>query len=113
MITLLAGWLAPVVGAKFARAAAIASIVVVAALLLWGLKSCYDRSVIENATNEANAEFAKDADEAKGEADVASGERRQDHEERVATTEELVDEALEKGCAVSEYLASNGAKCVR
>lgn len=113
MIALIAGWLAPVVGQKFAKAAAWASIVIAAVALLALLKSCYDSSVIENATNEANAEFAEDADEAKGEADVASDERRQDHKERVATTEELVDEALEKGCAVSEYLASNGADCVR
>lgn len=113
MIALIAGWLAPVVGQKFARAAAIGSLIVAAALLLWGLKACYDSSVIENATNEANAEFGEDADEAKGEADIASDERQDEHEARIRTTEELVDEALEKGCAVGEYLASNGDQCVR
>jgi hypothetical protein len=113
MIALVASWLVPVVGAKAARAAAWAAIVIAAVLLLWGAKALYDSSVIQGWINKNNAEQLEELNESTGEADVESGDRKQRHDEKVRTTGELVDEALEKGCAVGEYLASNGANCVR
>jgi hypothetical protein len=113
MIALLASWLAPIVGQKFAKAAAWAAIIIVAIPTLLLLKTCYDNSVIDNAVNEANAEFGEEKDKTIGEADVESDARKAEHDARVKTTQELTDEALEKGCALGEYLASRGAKCLR
>jgi len=113
MITMIAGWLIPLVGERFAKPAAIAALAILAIGLLWGAKAIYDAGVIERAVNKANAEFFEDKDEAAGKADKASDTRRDEHEARVATTEELIDEALEKGCAVGEYLVSDGANCVQ
>lgn len=113
IISTVAAWLVPVVGERFAKAAAWAGVVIAAVLLIWAAKAIYDASVIENATNEANSDFLGEKDEATGRADTASDERREVHEERIKTTKELIDEALEKGCSVGEYLASNGARCVR
>lgn len=114
MIGLIAAGLAKAgVAEKLARPLAIAGLVVAALVALAILKGCYDRSVIENATNEANAEFAQDKDEATGEADMGSADRRADHAATIRRTEELIDEALEKGCVVADYLASHGADCVQ
>jgi hypothetical protein len=117
MIAMIAGWLVPIVGKRFSRAAAIAALVIVGVPLLlgllWGAKALYDASVIENAVNEANAEFGEDKDAATGRADAASQARIERLEERLRQTEDLVDEAIANDCAVGEYLASNGARCVR
>jgi hypothetical protein len=113
MITALAGWLAPIVGQKFAKAAAWAAIIILAIPTLLLLKSCYDNSVIENAVNEANAEFAEKKDESTGKADTEFDQTIEGRETARRTVEELRDEAIEKGCPVAEYIASNGAECVR
>lgn len=113
MIALVASWLAPMVGEKFAKPLAWAAIIITAFSALALLKTCYDNSVIENAVNEANAEFGEAKDKAIGEADTESDTRQAEHDARVKTTQELTDEALEKGCALGEYLASRGAECLR
>lgn len=84
---------------------------------LWGAYRVFDlfddREAVANAANEANAGFQKDKDEATGKADRASQAREGEHRTRIKRTEELIDEALEKGCVVADYLHSNGADCVR
>lgn len=84
--------------------------------LAWGAWQAFDwfndRDAVRDAVNEANSDFAKDKDEATGAADIESGERRAAVDAQMRTTEELIDEALEKNCAVGEYLASGGAVCV-
>lgn len=72
-----------------------------------------DREAVEDAANEANSQFREDLDQATGDADVASQGRREQFEARQRTTEELIDEAERKGCAVADYLASDGAVCLR
>lgn len=113
MIAFVAKLLLPLAGEKFARPAAWVAIALVASLLIWGGKSLYDNGVIESYVDKANAEFFAEKDEVAGKADIESDERRAEHEDRIKTTEELIDEAIEKGCAVGEYLASVGANCVR
>lgn len=80
-------------------------------LLLWA-KSSYDSSIIENAANKANTEFLEELDEATGRADTLSDESKAQINVEIKQTEELIDEAIEKGCAVPEYIGSNGADCV-
>lgn len=101
------------VGEKLARLLVWVGLVIVAIPTLLLLKSCYDNSVIENATNKANAEFAERKDEATGEADVEFATTTEAREKTRRTVEELRDEAIDKGCPVAEYIASNGAECVR
>lgn len=72
-----------------------------------------DRDAVRDASNEANAEFGQAKDEATGKADKASGERVGRHQAEIRRTEDLIDEALEKNCVVADYLASDGADCVR
>lgn len=72
-----------------------------------------DRDAVRDAVNEANAEFAEGFSRASGRADVASQDRRAQFEARRRTTQELIDDALENGCAVGDYLASGGTVCVR
>lgn len=113
MIGLVAGWLVPLVGEKASRAAAWVALIILAGGLAWAGLKLYNANVIENATNKANADFQQDKDQAEGEADLDSDGRKAEHEVRVKTTGELIDEAIEKGCAVGEYLASDGANCVQ
>ena len=86
-------------------------------LALWGAWQAFDwfndRDAVEDAANEANAEFGQSKDEATGNADLASGARTVEHRTRIKQTEELIDEALQNGCVVADYLASNGADCVQ
>ncbi len=88
-----------------------------ACALAWGAWQAFDwfndRDAVRDAANEANANFAEGKDKATGEADVASDNRRTEHNERVKRTEELIDEALEEGCVVADYLASGGTECVQ
>lgn len=113
MITMLAGWLAPMVGQKLAKPIAWAAVIIAAVSALALLKTCYDNSVIENAVNEANAEFGQAKDESTGEADVEFDQTIEGRETARRTVEELRDEAIARNCPVAEYIASNGAECVR
>lgn len=110
------GWLAqlllPSVGERFAKPLAWAILIIIAILLFLTAKAMYDRGVIEEWTDDANEQFDRDFEDAIGQQDRGSDDRRFEHEERIKTTEELIDEALEKGCAVGEYLASDGDECV-
>lgn len=72
-----------------------------------------DRDAVKDAANAANAEFAEDKDEAIGAADIESEQRRRANRDKLRKTEDLIDEALERNCVVSDYLASNGADCVQ
>ena len=112
-ISLLAGKLVGKVGEKWAKPAAIAILAVTAGVLLIGLKAAYDSSVVQNALTEARAEFLEDKDEATGAADAVFNEHQETLSEDVKKTEELIDEAIKNGCAVGEYLASDGANCVQ
>lgn len=112
MIAWLALQLAPLVGQRFARGAALALLVVALLIAIGGVKSCYDSGVIEDWTRDANNDFIERQADAEDEAEAESAERTEDHQKRVKTTEELIDEAIAKNCAVGEYLASNGARCM-
>lgn len=98
---------------KFAKPVMFAALALLAIPVLFGLKSCYDSSVIDNAVNEANSEFVEEKDKATGKADVASEQAKVEHEAKIKKTEELIDEAIKEGCAVAEYLASSGNNCVQ
>lgn len=98
---------------KAAKPVAIAGIVVLAALALWAVVAMIRSDAVQNMVNEANVEFLEDKNEAVGEEDVASDDREEQFQQEVLRTEELVDEALEKGCVVSDYLHSDGAVCLR
>lgn len=99
--------------------AALAFVCAILAVLLacWSAWQAFDwfndRDAVEKATNAANAEFTQDKDEATGRADIDSERRRSDNREQLGRTEELIDEALDKGCVISDYLASLGADCVQ
>lgn len=84
---------------------------------VWGAFQLFDifndRDAVADAANEANAEFAEDKDAAIGAADIESEQRRRANRDQLRKTEDLIDEALEKNCVVSDYLASNGTDCVR
>jgi hypothetical protein len=101
------------------RLAPLGMILLVLALLgaLWATWQAFDwfndRDAVDRAATRANVEFQKDKDEAAGRADVGSAERGITHREKVKQTEELIDEALEQGCVVADYLASNGTLCLR
>lgn len=80
----------------------------------WGVFDWFnDREAVEDAVNEANADFRQGFDRATGAADVDSQARRDEFEARQRTTQELIDDAMDQGCAVADYLASNGAVCLR
>lgn len=113
MISWLATILVPYVGDKVARPLAIVGLVIAAIPLVLGAKAIYDHNVVKRHTDRANAEQLEKLNSATGDADVASDARGAEHNARVKTTEEMIDEALEKGCAVGEYLASGGTNCVR
>lgn len=114
----IAGWFASKIAGAGVSARASAALGKVATVLVaigivwagWWLLKSY---IIKGATNEANVEMLGEKDKAAGEADIKLEERAKVHKDRVAKTGDLVDEALEKGCAVGEYLASNGTNCVR
>lgn len=100
----------------------LAAIAAVLAILLacgaaWGAWQAFDwfndRDAVKDAANEANADFAQDKDEAVGAADIESEARRRANREKLDRTQELIDEALENNCVVADYLASDGADCVR
>lgn len=101
------------VSEKAAKPVAIGALIVIAGLALWGGISAYNSEIIQNALNEANVEFLEEKDVATGKADAASAERKTQVETEIKKTEELIDEALEKGCVVADYLHSRGAVCVR
>lgn len=111
------GWLAtlllPRLGVRLARPAAWAIAIVAAVALLWGTKALYDGRVIQNYLTGANEDFLEQKDVVSGEADIESAGRKSEHQTRVKSTMELIDEAQENGCAIGEYLASDGAECVR
>lgn len=93
----LFGLAAKLVGPKFAKPFVIGGLIIFAALALWGLKSCYDSSVIENARNRGNVE----ALELKAKADETAARARVQDQAR-ATTEaaelkETIDEAVAEG----------------
>lgn len=112
MISWLAALLLPAVGERFAKPAAWALIAILAILLFLTAKSIYDRGVIDDWLDDSQDQFEEDQKRAEEDQDSESDDRREEHEERVKTTKELIDEALENGCAVGEYLASNGDNCV-
>lgn len=99
--------------------AALASVaaILLACALAWGAWQAFDwfndNDAVRDAANEANAEFAQDKDEAIGAADIESDQRRRANRAKLDRTQELIDEALEKNCVVADYLASDGADCVR
>ena len=113
MISALAGLLIPYLGERFAKLGAWVILIMAALALLAGAKAAYDSSLIQGLIDRAQAEFWEDKDEAQGKAENESDERERDHEDRIRKTEDLIDEALENGCAVGEYIASNGTNCVR
>ena len=58
-MTCLISLFAPVVGEKFAKAAAFGSIAILILLALWGGKCAYDHGVISNYQNKVDASAAK------------------------------------------------------
>lgn len=112
MILWVARFIAPVVGERFARIAAWIMFAVLLAGAVWVANGLYDRSVILDFTEEAREDFDKKQGQAEKEAGVQSEDRRVRHAERVRTTEELIDEAVTKGCSVGEYLATGGDRCL-
>lgn len=83
-------------------------------LSIWnGLDFLNDRKAVADAATKANAEMLEAKDTATGKADANSADRGAEQAHQVRKTEELIDEALEKNCVVSDYLASNGTDCVR
>lgn len=100
-------------------AAPLVTLLAVLALLgaLWGAWQAIDwwndRQAVKHAADKANADFGQRKDAVTGAADVASAGRRQRATTEIKRTEELIDEALEKGCVVADYLDSAGADCVR
>ncbi|MEO9625853.1 MAG: hypothetical protein ABJF09_00430 [Qipengyuania citrea] len=91
--------------------------ILLACALAWGAWQAFDwfndRDAVRDAANEANADFAQDKDEAIGAADIESDQRRRANRAKLDRTQELIDEALENNCVVADYLASDGADCVR
>lgn len=88
-----------------------------AALAIWSMFNAFDwfndKDAVEKAATQANAEFAQDKDTSVGQADIESEQRRIENRDKLRKTEELIDEALAQNCIVADYLASNGADCVR
>ena len=88
-----------------------------AALAIWSVFNAFDwfndHDAVEKAATKANAEFAQDKDTSVGQADIESEQRRIENRDRLRKTEELIDEALAQNCIIADYLASNGAECVR
>lgn len=88
-----------------------------AALAIWSVFNVLDwfndSDAVDKAATKANAEFAQDKDTSVGQADIESEQRRIENRDKLRKTEELIDEALAKNCIVADYLASNGADCVR
>ena len=111
MIATLIGFLAKGVGEKAAPFLAWALIGATIVGSVVGLKTCYDNSVIDNSVNEANVDFQGNMEVATGEADVGIAAAEAEHDLKTKKTEELLDEAIIKGCAVAEYLDSNGELC--
>lgn len=111
------GWIAalvlPYVGERFAKAVAWIIVVLGALLIFLAAKAAYDRAVVDDFLDDSREEFQDRQDRAEDKAQDRSDDRRSEHEDRIKTTEELIDEAVEKGCAVGEYLASAGDNCVR
>lgn len=97
---------------KFAKPVAIVGLAIIAGLLFWGAIAAWKSDIVQDAVNEANVEFAEDKDQATGKADQDSDARQAEHKAKAERTQELIDEALENGCVVADYLHSNGAECV-
>lgn len=102
---------------RWLAAIAAALAILLACGAAWGAWQAFDwfndRDAVKDAANEANADFAQDKDEAVGAADIESEARRRANREKLDRTQELIDEALENNCVVADYLASDGADCVR
>lgn len=114
MMSLLFGLMAKTgIAEDMVKPATYAAMLVFAIPVLMGVKACYDSSVIEDATNEANLDFTEKLNKSTGEQDLLSDERREAFDKEVRQTEELIDEANEKNCAVADYLNSNGTICLR
>lgn len=96
---------------------AFAFAILLACVLAWGALQAFDwfndRDAVRDAATKANAEFARDKDDAIGAADIESEQRRRANRNKLDRTQELIDEALQKNCVVADYLASDGAECVR
>lgn len=90
---------------------------VLALLAFWGAWQAFDwfndRAAVERAADRANADFAEDFNTVTGEADTAAAAAAQEHAAQIRRTEELIDEALELGCTVSDYLHSSGRVCLQ
>lgn len=88
-----------------------------AALAIWSVFNVFDwfndSDAVDKAATKANAEFAQDKDNSVGQADIESEQRRIENRDQLRKTEELIDEALAQNCIIADYLASNGADCVR
>lgn len=113
MISWLAALVLPYVGERFAKAVAWIILGIAALLLFLGIKAAYDSAVVEDWLDDSREEFRDREERNEERATKNSDARRAEHEERIRTTEELIDEAIENGCAVGEYLASDGSNCVR
>lgn len=90
MISMLIGLLAPVVGEKYAKAAAWALIIVAAIALFFGAKAIYDHSVISNHEAKVEASAAK----ADRKADQALEARKQADEDRRQYEADQLTEAV-------------------
>jgi hypothetical protein len=88
---------ARLVGPRFAAPLVYGALILFAALSLWGLKPCYDSSVIENARQADNAEALR----LKARADEKAAQTRGRDQARAQTEaeqlKETVDEAVEQG----------------
>jgi len=71
-------------------------------------KSFYDGSVVKSYADEANVDVLERKDKATGDADDASAAALEKFKKEIKSTEELIDEAMEKGCPIAEYVDSNG-----
>ena len=113
MISFLISLLLPHVGEKAAKPLAIALLVMAGIAFFFGAKAIYDASVVDDHVNEANVDILERKDQATGNANAASDERKARMKIGSETTKELIDEALENGCSVGEYLSSNGERCLQ
>ena len=98
---------------RFGNIAAWLLIGVVGLLILWAAISAYNSKVINDWVDGWNDDFVEQQEEATRKAEAESERRRDDLADEIKTTEELIDEAISKGCAVGDYLATDGAECVR
>lgn len=87
---------------QFARPLLILTIVLAAIPLLLAIKGCYDRSVVEDATNKSNAEFRENQIEIERELGGEKDRRDTADAAEVAAEEEKVDEAEADGRSAAD-----------